>query len=218
MKTVFFLVSSAVFMIATAHPAVEDNAGTTRKQPPLATAENRQADVGRKGPWGYYTGTIRLELDPNGREMILVNEVRYTDRKGIVWVAPQGAKVDGASIPRMFWAVVGGPFEGKYRDASVYHDVACDQRRRPWQSTHNMFYEAMRCSGVSTKRAKLMYYAVLKFGPRWTEPVRGRPAPNIISSNAPAPTKSDIRQLQAWIEREDPSLNQLRQRATEGTY
>jgi hypothetical protein len=30
-----------------------------------------------------------------------------------------------------------------------------------------MFYEAMRCSGVGKAKAKVMYYAVYRFGPRW---------------------------------------------------
>src|SRR5712692_9140850 len=33
-----------------------------------------------------------------------------------------------ASIPRAFWSVIGGPLEGQYRNASVFHDVACDQK------------------------------------------------------------------------------------------
>ena len=42
------------------------------------------------------------------------------------WTAPKGAKVDGASIPQLFWTPIGGPFEGKYRYASVIHDTECD--------------------------------------------------------------------------------------------
>ena len=32
--------------------------------------------------------------------MTLLNELRYTDPKGVVWVAPAGSVIDGASIPR----------------------------------------------------------------------------------------------------------------------
>ena len=67
--------------------------------------------------------------------MTLLNELRYTDPKGVVWIAPAGSVIDGASIPRALWSFMGGPFEGKYRNASVLHDVAYDQkigRRRKW--------------------------------------------------------------------------------------
>jgi hypothetical protein len=49
--------------------------------------------------------------------MILVTELRYTDPKDEVWVAPAGSVTDGASIPRYLWSLMGGPFEGQYRNA-----------------------------------------------------------------------------------------------------
>ena len=84
---------------------------------------------------------------------------------------PAGAVVDGASIPKVLWPVVGGPFEGKYRDASIIHDWYCDKRTRTWQATHRVFYDAMLVSGVRAKRAKAMYFAVRWAGPRWEERV-----------------------------------------------
>ncbi len=47
----------------------------------------------------------------------------------------QGAIVDGASIPRMFWSIIGGLFDEGYRDASIIHDWYCDKRLRTWQAT-----------------------------------------------------------------------------------
>src|ERR1043166_8599109 len=73
--------------------------------------------------WGYYSGYPETRWDPDGRTMTLLNELRYTDPRGGVWVAPAGSKVDGASIPRSLWTFRGGPFEGRYRNASVLHDV-----------------------------------------------------------------------------------------------
>jgi Protein of unknown function (DUF1353) len=67
------------------------------------------------------------------------------------------------------WSVIGSPFTGKYRDASVIHDYYCDIRARPWPSVHRVFYDAMIVSGVSVSRAKLMYAAVYFAGPRWSE-------------------------------------------------
>ena len=98
--------------------------------------------------WGHYDGEPVTKWNPDGRTMTLLTELRYTDPHGEVWVAPVGSLVDGASIPRYLWSVMGGPFEGKYRNASVLHDVAYGQRKRPWQDCDRMFYYAMRCSGV----------------------------------------------------------------------
>ena len=60
-----------------------------------------------------------------------------------------------------------GAFEGKYRQASVLHDVACDRKIEPWEQVHEMFYWAMLASGVSSLKAKIMYAAVYHKGPRW---------------------------------------------------
>ena len=93
------------------------------------------------GPWGYYSGNIDTRWDQDGRTMTLLNELRYTDPKGVVWVAPAGSVIDGASIPRALWSFMGGPFEGKYRNASVLHDVAYDQRNKPPPEVDRMFLQ-----------------------------------------------------------------------------
>ena len=106
--------------------------------------------------------------DPHGRTMKIKNDFSFIDSSGKRWLAPGGSIVDGASIPRVFWSLLGGPYEGLYRDASVVHDVACVTRTRRWEDVHLMFYEAMLISGVSINKAKIMYAAVYYFGPRWT--------------------------------------------------
>lgn len=93
--------------------------------------------------WGYYTGHVEARWENDGRTMTLLSELRYVDPDGVVWVAPAGSVVDGASIPRSLWSFMGGPFEGKYRNGSVLHDVAYDQHTRPWEQCHRMFYNAM---------------------------------------------------------------------------
>jgi hypothetical protein len=66
--------------------------------------------------------------------------------------------------------VIGGPYEGKYRDASVNHDYECCVQQSAWQDVHRMFYDGMMARGVELWRAKLMYFAVYFFGPRWPQP------------------------------------------------
>jgi len=158
--------------------------------------------------------------------MTLLSELRYADPQGVVWIAPAGSQVDGASIPRYLWSIMGGPFEGKYRNASVLHDVAYEQHNRPWQDCDRMFYNAMRSSGVSAVEAKTMYYALYKFGRHWKFPIkRGKPVkyegelvaraeqiPRAIPVN---PTQ--VSEARDWIRSADPSLDQIEQRAdTEG--
>lgn len=124
--------------------------------------------------YGNYVGDIVAKWDPGGRKMTLVKPLRYIDTKNSEWLAPEGAVIDGASIPKFAWSIIGGPFEGKYRSASVIHDVACVEKNRPWKDVHYTFYTAMRASDVPEATAKVMYAAVYHFGPRWPTPIQVR--------------------------------------------
>jgi uncharacterized protein DUF1353 len=172
--------------------------------------------------WGFYNGEPVTKWNPDGRTMTLLTELRYTDPKGNVWVAPIGSIVDGASIPRYLWSIMGGPFEGRYRNASVLHDVAYGDKKRPWQDCDRMFYFAMRCSGVSAVEAKTMFYALYRFGHHWKFPIkrakavkfdgqfvaRAEPIPRAIPVNP-----AEINDARDWIQDSDPSLEQIEQRA-----
>lgn len=114
-----------------------------------------------------YVGTLVLTPDANGRSMTLQAPYAFRDRACHLWRVPKGAAVDGASIPRWLWSVVGGPWDGAYRNASVIHDWHCVERTRPWRAVHRVFFDGMIASGVGSKKAKMMYLAVYYGGPRW---------------------------------------------------
>jgi hypothetical protein len=153
--------------------------------------------------------------------MTLLNELRYTDPKGVVWTAPAGSVIDGASIPRALWSFMGGPFEGKYRNASVLHDVAYDQKNKPPALVDRMFYNAMRCSGVSAVEAKTMYYALLRFGRHWkfsvkkANPVLPDSSGELLNREPRTTTidPGEVGAIQQWIRQNDPSLDQIESRA-----
>src|SRR6266849_10466453 len=168
--------------------------------------------------WGHYSGYVEARWENDGRTMTLLTELRYTDPQGVVWTAPIGSVVDGASIPRYLWSIMGGPFEGKYRNGSVLHDVAYGEHKRPWQDCDRMFYCAMRCSGVSAVEAKTMFYALYRFGHHWkfaikrarpvkfegTMVARAEPIPRAIPVNP-----AEIKDARDWIRSADPSLDQI---------
>ncbi len=156
--------------------------------------------------------------------MTLLNELRYTDPKGHVWIAPAGSTVDGASIPRSLWSFMGGPFEGRYRNASVLHDVAYDQHDRPWEDCDQMFYNAMRCSGVGPVEAKTMFYALYRFGRHWKFSVkRAKPVKigrKIVARAEPeypraeAVTHDEFEAMRDWVRNAQPSVEQIEARAS----
>lgn len=97
----------------------------------------------------------------------LLADFGFRDPDGLVWPVPAGTKVDGASIPRPFWAAIGGPFDGNYLNASIVHDHFCRTRTRTATATHRCFYQGMRAQGVPEAKAKSMFWAVSAFGPDW---------------------------------------------------
>ena len=114
-----------------------------------------------------FIGRVVTDWLDQPRKMKLINKVSFIDNDGVRWEAPENSIVDGASIPRLFWRFIGSPFVGKYRRASVIHDVYCVTQSKPHKQVHKMFYNAMRCDGVGRFKAKAMYLAVKIGGPTW---------------------------------------------------
>lgn len=143
--------------------------------------------------WGSYTGLPpQITLDDDGRTAHLITPISYTGPDGVLWVVPPNSILDGASIPRAFWTLIGGPFEGKYRNASIVHDRYCVDHLQTWQDTARMFHDAMRCSGVGTVKAKIMFYAVFRFGPRWPSPLEGNDGPFVPPETLSADTADSL--------------------------
>jgi hypothetical protein len=149
--------------------------------------------------------------------MKLLGTIHYIDPNGVTWTAPKDAVVDGASIPQEFWTFIGGPFEGRYRNASVFHDVACNERKHSWEDVHHMFYDGMRCSGVEDAKAKTMFWAVWNFGPKWNvmlpmlrraePPESGTPTPGRIQKPRSA---EEVSAIYERIKRENPSVDDIK--------
>jgi hypothetical protein len=158
---------------------------------------------GSGGEFGKFVGTVKTEwLEPD-REMKLLDDFAYVEPSGAEWRAPAGSIVDGASIPQPLWSIVGSPFTGAYRNASVVHDVACKTRTRPWRDVHLMFYNACRCGGVDEVKAKIMYAAVYHFGPMWAP--NGTP---IVAARR-GRIEDQMAQLKTFVESGNPSLQEI---------
>ena len=118
---------------------------------------------------GQYLDDLDLRDTKNGRDFILLHEFRYRDPKGTIWIVPSEATVNGASIPRLLWSTIGSPWTGLYRRASVIHDYFYNRPMYGSNKIHRVFYDAMITDGVDKTLASIMYYAVVRFNPRWEE-------------------------------------------------
>ena len=159
---------------------------------------DKQAET--DGNWGRFEGRVVAEWLDDGRDMRLVEPFVYVDVAGTHWPAPAESVVNGASIPQAFWSVIGGPFVGRFRNASVVHDVACVERTRNWREVHRMFYEACRCADAPLLKSKIMYYAVYHFGPRWQPAGLG-----FRDETPPQPTAEQAAAVAAYFEMHDVS-------------
>ncbi len=176
--------------------------------------------------FGRFEGEVVASWDDDGRNMTLRQDFAYVDSQNRRWEAPSGSVVNGASIPSAFWTFIGGPFEGKYRNASVVHDVGCVEMTATWEDVHRMFYDACRCGGVDESEAKMLYYAVYHFGPRW-EPVTETSVElrenadgqmveeevtvqRIARIDPPPPTLEEVEQVEAFVLEENPEPSEIK--------
>lgn len=180
------------------------------------------------GEFGRFIGEVItkwLVEDGEDRLMQVLNDFSYEDPATKIWTTPAGWKVDGASIPRALWPIVGSPFTGDYRRASVVHDHYCDVRTEPSDAVHLMFYYACRADGVGLFNANTLYYGILAGGPSWQTtriinfderlahaPTGAIDFRDVLVSQPPLDQRKleeDIR----WIEATNPTLDQIRARA-----
>jgi hypothetical protein len=113
---------------------------------------------------GSFSGNPKTEwlVDKNGddRDMALLEDFWYLDPSGRKWEAPKGSVVNGVSIPRPLWSMIGSPYTDDYRRASIVHDVACDDQTVQRKDADVMFYHACLAGGCSFLQSKLLYAGV----------------------------------------------------------
>ena len=99
---------------------------------------------------------IILEFLDNGKDCRVVQTYKWHN-----WTVCAGTIVNGASIPRILWPILGSPFVGAHRDAAVLHDAYYFKHSgHTRKEVDEMFYDKMRADGVWYIKAKLMYYGV----------------------------------------------------------
>lgn len=128
-------------------------------------------------------GGIELKSIPGHHRMRVISDFVWKGTRKVT--VPKGYVFDGASIPRVFWRVIGGPW-GPYRDAAAVHDYLyshghlafpdepdADGNRRPSitrEEADNIFHRIMLEVGISRFKASLMRRAVrLGGGKAWKD-------------------------------------------------
>lgn len=141
--------------------------------------------------------------DPGHTDFKLLAPYWYKGKDGKVWTVPAGYVVNGGSIPQAAWSIIGGPWSGKFRNATVIHDYLACERISTSDYVHRLFLEGMIESGVPKVKAWVMYKAVLVGGSDWSD------VPGYVPQE-PRPVRSgSLEKLQEFLENNDISLEEL---------
>jgi hypothetical protein len=160
---------------------------------------------------GSFSGeprTLWLTEGGDDRDMRVLEPFSYIDPSGTRWNAPVDSIIDGASIPRALWTLVGSPYTGDYRRASIVHDVACDLaggNSAMRRAADRMFYHGCRAGGCSVRQSIILYLgvrigAILPFVPQWAPALALADAgPRLARSAAEERMEADFRQAGEMI-------------------
>ena len=117
---------------------------------------------------------------------------------------------------------MGGPFEGKYRNASVLHDVSYEQHNRPWDGMRPHVLQRHALQRRGAVEAGTMYYSLYKFGHHWKFELKkrrrsSRRSPRWrVTKEFPrvhSGERCEVNDARDWIRGTEPSLEQIEQRA-----
>ncbi|PKQ78079.1 DUF1353 domain-containing protein [Aeromonas sobria] len=106
----------------------------------------------------------KLLLTPSGDKNWIVQETIMIETGTRTFSIPKGMITDLASVPRALWIAL-PPF-GEYTIAAVVHDriYRAPELNITRAEADQLFYDLMVQYGVSTVKAKAMYYGVRSFG------------------------------------------------------
>jgi hypothetical protein len=80
------------------------------------------------------------------------------------YLIPAGFDWDGATIPRLFWSIIGGPFHPQVMRASLLHDWLYWTRKIPRKQADKLLRKLLLEDGCTAFKAESMYRAVRMFG------------------------------------------------------
>ena len=95
----------------------------------------------------------------DGRMWDLLKPFKYISEKLGVFTVPIPFRFDFASIPKIFWSIIGDP-TGRYGPAALLHDYLCASGIVPRHIADLVFLHAMKDCGVNWFKRWVMYRAV----------------------------------------------------------
>ena len=88
----------------------------------------------------------------------------FVSSLGYTITVKEGLIFDGASIPKVFWTIIGSPFTGLYTKSATVHDALYMSEMLPRSICDDIFLDLMKQAGVGYFKRYTMYWAVRGFG------------------------------------------------------
>jgi hypothetical protein len=166
-----------------------------------------------------FSGRVVLELVEeiaHDHKLRLLEDFAFRDEHGHEWRAPKGALLDGWSIPRELRGLPSLPMESEFRKSAVVHDHFSQAKLARWRDVHRMLYSASVAEGIPPTEAKVLYMTVYASGWRW-EPKGSSCYGSCHAAAAmlawrPDATAAELAPIADWLQRSDPTLEQIEQR------
>lgn len=97
------------------------------------------------------------------RSSLKVTLFDHIKSKKYEFIIPKGMRWDGATIPRLFWFIIGSKTNPKFRTPSLIHDFMCNNKYivnfdRNFSS--KVFKACLQVAGVKKWRRNIMYFFV----------------------------------------------------------
>lgn len=120
---------------------------------PLSSMTDAEKQKVRKYPF-FNRKDLKVVLD----DYFLEKTYTFTIPKGYCW--------DGATIPRVFWRLIGSPTDSAFLIPSMVHDVLCENHNYVDNDRYfadKVFEKLLLVSGVSAFNRWLMFHSVDNF-------------------------------------------------------
>jgi hypothetical protein len=109
-----------------------------------------------------YLPPIKVSMDASIDKFITLEPAIYEIR-GDVFTVPESFIYDGASIPRVFWSLIGGKFHPDFQQGARLHDFMYRYTLGRKKADY-YFFLILKHEGVNYAKAWLMYKFVRCFG------------------------------------------------------
>lgn len=108
-------------------------------------------------------GHVLVKMLKRGRNTVCVTlkEENYLTSKGFFHV-PAGFESDGASLPRIFWRLLGHPFSMDYLREAILHDFFYRLQDVSRKVADQLFFELIKKQ--MPVRSRLIYWSLRAFG------------------------------------------------------